>query len=100
MMKVQNKLEILDPLIIKISELPESIQLQVSDYIEYLYSKYKPRIKDVEVKLSEEEKVELLRKVVIKLGNYNKIGRMRTSLSSCVISDSLINVINIIFRLN
>ena len=62
-MKVQNKLEILDPLIFKISELPESIQLQISDYVEYLYSKYKPRIKDVEVKLSDEEKVELLRRV-------------------------------------
>ncbi|HRG74995.1 MAG TPA: hypothetical protein PLX69_10585 [Leptospiraceae bacterium] len=63
MMKVHNKLEVLDPLIFKISELPESIQLQVLDYVEYLYSKHKPRIKNVEVKLSEEEKIELLRRV-------------------------------------
>ena len=63
MMKVHNKLEVLDPLIFKISELPESIQLQVLDYVEYLYSKHKPRIKNVEVKLSEKEKIELLRRV-------------------------------------
>ena len=71
-MKVQNKLEILDPLIFKISELPESIQLQISDYVEYLYSKYKPRIKDVEVKLSDEEKVELLRRVENKKRPHQK----------------------------